>query len=733
MTTPVPSPAPTTTPVTPFVPSVTGQALSRVDARRKVTGAALYSGEQRFEGLLHGVIVNSTVARGTVTGVDAERALAHPGVRQVLSDFSGLTLAHRVDQLVFYGQPVAIVIADTLEAATHGASLVTVSYDRQDAVTDYDDPRLTTTTAPNNPDYRRGDPDGTFRAAPVRIDLDLTVSRENHNPIELPTTVAQWDGGRLTLWSKSQWVQGSMRTVASAFGVPVADVRVLCEFVGGGFGQVIRTYDHVVLAALAARETGRPVKVVLTRRQCYYGTGYRPASRQRLALGSNASGRISSLIYEARTETSRYEAYVEGLTDLPKFLYGIPNTSAVYRLTAIDTQSPSSMRGPGVVTSAFALETAMDALAHEVGVDPVELRLRNEPTRDEVLGLPFSTRKLRECYTLGARRFGWSRRSAEPRSRTDGDLLIGMGMATACYHNNRRDVGSRARVDADGTATVFTATSDMGVGTTTSVMQVAADALGLPARSVTFRLGDSTYPTAPPHAGATTMASVGSAAFVTCTALKDRFIAMAVADPGSPLHGVEPERVRARDGRLETTSGPAARDTYRALLRRAGLPGLEATSTWGPGDIDTRISTYGYGAVFAEVSVDPLLGLVRLRRMFAAFDVGRVISPKLAHSQAIGGMVGGIGMALLEGTVTDHRDGRIVNASLADYLVPVNADVPELDAAFIDTDDPQADPIGVKGLGEITIVGVPAAIGNAVFNATGRRVTDLPIRPEALL
>lgn len=711
---------------------VVGQALSRVDARLKVTGAATYAAEHRLEGLLYGVIVNSTVARGRVSGIATDKARSHPGVVHVLTDFSSLRLAHSVTELAFYGQPIAVVVATTAEAAAHGASLVEATYDRQPALTDFDDPRAASVAAPSNPDYSRGDPDAAFGSADTKVDLEFTISRENHNPIELPSTIARWEGGKLTLWDKSQWVQGAARSVAGALGIPERDVRVHCEYVGGGFGSAIRAYDHVVLAAFAARRAGRPVKVVLSRRQFYYGTGYRPASRQRLALGAGTSGRIESLVYEVRTETSRYEKYEEGLTDLPKFLYGVPHTRTRYRLTAIDTQSPTSMRGPGVVSSAFALETAMDQLAHDLGIDPVELRLRNEPTRDEATRLPFSTRRLRECYALGARRFGWSRRGGAPSGRREGDLLIGMGMATASYRNNRRQVGSRARVDADGTATVATATSDMGPGTTTSVMQVAADALGLPARQVTFRLGDSAYPLAPPHAGATTMASVGSAAHTSCTALRNKFIGMAVADPASPLYRADPATVGVRDGRLRSGEKGAS-DSYREILGRAGLPGLEVTATWGPGDTDQRISSYGYGAVFAEVSVDPLLGLVRIRRMFAAYDVGRVVSPKLAHSQAIGGMVGGIGMALLEGTVTDHRDGRIVNAGLADYLVPVNADVPELDAAFIDTEDPLADPIGVKGLGEITIVGVPAAIGNAVFNATGRRLTDLPIRLEALL
>ncbi|MFD9407056.1 xanthine dehydrogenase family protein molybdopterin-binding subunit [Streptomyces sp. NPDC059989] len=631
---------------------VAGQPFSRGDARLKVTGAATYAAEHRPEGLLYGVIVNAAAARGKVSAIATDAARAHPGVLHVLTDFSSLNLAHSVTELTFYGQPIAVVLATTAEAAAHGASLVEAAYDRRPTLTDFDDPRAMSVTAPSNPDYSRGDPDGALGSAHAKVDLEFTISRENHNPIELPSTIARWEGDKLTLWDKSQWVQGAARSVAGALGISEQDVRVHCEYVGGGFGSAIRAYDHVVLAAFAARHARRPVKVVLSRRQSYYGTGYRPASRQRLALGAGTTGRIESLIYEVRTETSRYEQYEEGLTDLPKFFYGVPHTRTRYRLTAIDTQSPASMRGPGVVSSAFALETAVDQLAHDLGIDPIELRLRNEPTRDEVTRLPFSTRRLRECYDLGARRFGWSRRAAAPGDRRDGDLLIGMGMATASYHNNRRQVGSRARV--------------------------------------------------------------------------------AVADPASPLYRADPAKITVRDGRLSTGANGAA-DSYREILGRAGLPGLEATATWGPGDTDQRISSYGYGAVFAEVSVDPLLGLVRIRRMFAAYDVGRVISPKLAHSQAIGGMVGGIGMALLEGTATDHRDGRIVNAGLADYLVPVNADVPELDAAFIDTEDPLADPIGVKGLGEITIVGVPAAIGNAVFNATGKRLTDLPIRLEALL
>jgi xanthine dehydrogenase YagR molybdenum-binding subunit len=381
----------------------------------------------------------------------------------------------------------------------------------------------------------------------------------------------------------------------------------------------------------------------------------------------------------------------------------------------------------------FALECAMDDLAHRLGLDPFELRLRNEPTVDQTNDRPFSTRRLTDCLHQGAASFGWDRRNPNPGMNRDGDHLVGMGMAVAAYHTARSQCSALARVYADGTVEVQSATSDMGPGTYTSMTQVAADALGLPMARVRFALGDSNFPPAPSHSGSRTMASVGSAVFTAANMLRDRLIRTAVTDPGSPLNGVRPDDVAVADGRMYATAAPQRAESYQDLLRRRGWPSVDSQQTWTPDDADRRYSLYAYGAVFAEVAVDALLATVRIRRIHACYDVGRVINPRLAHSQAIGGMVGGIGMALLEGTQLDHRDGRIVNANLADYLVPVNADVPALDATFLPAEDKIADPIGVKGLGELVIVGVPAAIANAVFNATGKRVTELPITLEKLL
>jgi len=437
------------------------------------------------------------------------------------------------------------------------------------------------------------------------------------------------------------------------------------------------------------------------------------------------------MAHDVKGETSRYEKFRENVIATGRMLYSMPNVRAVYEAVALDVNTPTPMRGPGYASAAFPVESAMDELAHELGIDPIELRRRNEPDDDESNALPFSTRRLRECYTVGAREFGWHRRDPKPRSTVDGDWLIGMGMAAGAYHTGRSASQASVRVSADGTALVQSAASDMGPGTYTSMTQVAADALGLTIRNVDFRLGDSLMPPAPVHGGSQTMASVGSAVQDGCDQLRRQAITLAVEDEDSPLYGVDADEVVVRAGRLYVRDTPARGETYRRLLTRNNRSHLETLGSYAPGQ--SRFSMYAYAATFAEVAVDARLGLVRVRRMLGVYDAGRIISPKLADSQALGGMVGGIGTALLKHTVTDHRDGRIANANLADYLVPVNADVPELRAIYLDGEDTEADPIGVKGLGEVVHVGVAPAIANAVFHATDRRVRDLPITAEATL
>ncbi|GGS39430.1 xanthine dehydrogenase family protein molybdopterin-binding subunit [Streptomyces griseoviridis] len=722
-----------------------GAPLSRVDGRLKVTGQARYAAEHDVEGTVHAVIVDASIGRGRITAIDLHKAEAQPGVLRVIHHGNAPRLPYKEnkasnnppgarlrvfqdDKVRFHGQPVAVVVATSLEAAQHAASLVDVEYDAEQPTTELGQGK------PDKPTtYARGDVDAGLRTADVRLDLTYRLARNHHNAMEPHATIARWNGNHLTVWDKTQWIVGTQTELSTVFDVPLKSVRVISPFVGGGFGSGLRCWPHTVVAALAARVTRRPVKLVLSRKQQYFATGFRPEYEYRLRLGSDRRGRLTAMAHEMDHETSSYETFSEGVLDPGRMLYSTPNVSQAYRTVPLDVNTPIWMRGPGPATASYVIESALDELADRLGVDPIELRRRNEPDEDESSGLPWSTRRLRECCTVGAREFGWDRRSPEPRSRREGDWLIGMGMAAGVYHTARMPAEARVRLDADGTAVVETAASDMGPGTYTSQTQVAADALGLTIRTVTLKLGDSLYPQTPPHGGSMTMASVGSAVLDGCNKVRQQAVELAVADEDSPLYGVNADDVVVRGGRLHVQGDPARGETYRRLLARNDRTHIEADGSYAGAPATERHSLHAYNATFAEVAVDATLGLVRVRRVLGVYDAGRIISPELAESQAFGGMVGGIGQALLEHTVTDHRDGRIVNADLADYLLPVNADVPDLRAIYLDGEDREADPLGVKGLGEVVMVGVAPAIANAVFNATGRRNRRLPITAESLL
>jgi len=708
-----------------------GRPLPRVDGRLKVTGAATYAAEADVPGLAYAVQVVSTIAHGRIAALDASEAEAAPGVLAVLTHLNAPTLPYlehwslidpavgerlhvlQDDRVRFNGQPVVVVVAETVEQAEHAATLVRVSYAEEPA--DLDLPaRLDQAITPEAglpagsshlADYQRGDPDGALAAADARVDHEYWIARENHNPMEPHATVARWDGERLTLWDKNQWVTNARDEIAAVFGMPADNVQVISPFIGGAFGTTLRTWPHVTLAALAARQVGRPVKLVLSRRQMFAGTGCRAETWQRVALGATRDGRLTSIVHEATAETSTYEQHTESTLSATRFLHASPNVRTGYRLVPLHVHTPNHMRAPGEASGVFALECALDELAHEIGLDPVELRLRNEPEQDDEWGLPFSSRSTRECYRVGAERFGWSARHPRPRSMRDGHWLIGWGMATATYPTLRAPASARARLLADGSAVVEAAASDMGPGTYTSLTQVASEALGLPPERVRVVIGDSRLPTTPVHGGSMTMASVGSAVQAAC--------------------------LEARARLLEFTAEP--NESYQRILARAGVDAIEAEATSGPGDQGARFSMHAFGAVFAEVAVDANLGQTRVRRLVGAYGAGRIVNPTLARSQAIGGMVGGIGMALMEHTVIDRQNGHVLSANLAEYLVPVNADIRQLDAIFVEETDPHVNPLGVKGLGEISLVGVAPAIANAVFHATGQRIRTLPITPDMLL
>jgi xanthine dehydrogenase YagR molybdenum-binding subunit len=705
-----------------------GQPVSRVDGRQKVTGAATYAAEFDQPGQAYGVIVRSTVANGRIASMDSTAAQRASGVLAVLTHRNAPRLAYRPhkglpdpatgerlhvlqdDRVNHQGQPIALVIAETLEQANHAATLVRVTYADEAGITDISrvvpiEPTQQKTdqgeTRP--PQTRRGDPERALTTAEVKVEHTYVIPRENHNPIEMHATIAAWDGDRLTLWDKTQWVHNTADEIAAVFSIPEENIRVISPFVGGAFGSGLRTWPHVTLAALGARVTGRPVKVMLSRREMYYAVGYRPHTVQRVALGASRDGRLTAILHEGYQETSRYEEFSEALLNASRLLHSCPNVDTRHRLAPMNVHTPTYMRAPGEASGIFALESAMDELAVALNFDPVELRLRNEPEMDEFKKLPFSSRSTRECYRSAAERFGWNRRSPEPRSMRDGRWLIGWGMATATYPMNYAPATAMARLLPDGTAEVMSASSDMGPGTWTSMTQVAAEALGLPIERVKFTLGDTRLPRAPIHGGSMTMASVGSAVQAACRKVREDAI--------------------ARGG---------ANDLVDAM-RRIAQP-IEAMADVKPGDESRRFSMHAFGAVFVEVAVDPDLGETRVRRIVGAYGAGRIVNPKTSRSQCVGGMIGGIGMALMEHSVVDARNGRIPNANFAEYAVPVHADAPPLmDVIFVEEHDPHVNPLGVKGVGEIAMVGVAPAIANAIFHATGKRIRELPITPDKLL
>jgi len=728
-----------------------GDPLDRVDGRAKVTGRARYAAEMPLAGLVHAVMIESTVANGTILEIDTAAAQRQPGVLRVLTyenapkaeqhKKNGMTernLALLQDRLVRYDrQPVALVIADTFERATDAATLVRVRYDaappvlRIEHATGY---HPTHSHGEEPSVYARGDVDGAFAAAPVKLDNVYSTPVEHHNPMEPHATIAQWDGDYLTVYDATQGVFSTRSRLADAFGLPQSNVRVICPFVGGGFGSKGSTWSHTVLAAMAARAVARPVKLVVTRPQMFGSVGYRPQTIQRIALGAGHDGKLVSVLHEVRSQTSTFDEFVEPSAELTKMLYDAPNVRTINTLVQLNLGTPTFMRAPGESSGSFALESAMDELAYAINLDPIELRLRNYAETDLSTSLPFSSKSLRECYRLGAEKFGWAARSSQPRSMRADGLLVGMGFATATYPTNRSAASALVRVAADGSAHVFAGTQDLGTGAYTVFTQVAADALGIPVAQIRFELGDTNFPKGPNSGGSQTTASVGSAVNAACLAAREKLAALAAADAASPLFGRSIDAIAARDGRLFLRDDPAAGETIAAILGRHPAGEVEGRADAAPGDEKKTYSMHAFGAQFAEVRVDPDLGTVRIAKMVGAFASGRILNAKIARSQYLGGMVWGIGMATHEITRTDMRSGRIMNANLAEYLVPVNADIPPaFEAYIVPEEDAHVNPIGVKGIGEIGIVGAAAAIANAVYHATGKRVRDLPIQPEKLV
>ena len=723
-----------------------GKETTRVDGIAKVTGKAKYTAEFQVPHVAYGFIVQSTVTKGRITAINTREAEQAAGVVRVFTHLNAGRLGKAAaaggppqwswplqsDRVFFNGQPIALVVAETYEQARHAARLVKVSYQAESHTTDLEAVLGRAEPSPQNTPAR-GDPAGALQAAAVKVASEYRIPIEHHNPMEPHAAIAFWEGNQLTIFDKTQNVYGVQKHLAEGLGVPAENIRVVSPFVGGAFGSSLKPNYYPSLTAMAARELKRPVKVVLTRAQMFTGHGYRPQTIQKVALGADRGGKLQAIVHEAFHNTSSFEPFSDNTTGFLKQVYACPNLHAPLKIAATDLATPTWMRAPGAVSGMFALESAMDELAYALKIDPLQLRLINYAEVDPESGKPFSSKALRECYRLGAEKFGWKNRNPEPRSMRDGKLLVGWGMASSVWGAMQMPASARVTYRADGTASVTSATSDIGPGTYTVMTMIAAEFLGLPLDRVKFELGDTRQPQAPAQGGSWTTSSVGSAVRGAALTITAKLLDLANQDDASPLRGVAVADVEMLDGRLRARSNPSRAVDIADVMRRTGTEEITEVHNSTPSPEREKYASLAHGAQFVEVKVDPELGTIRVSRVVEITACGKILNPLASHSQEIGGVVWGIGMALEEATDVDHRTGRIMNASLQHYHVPVNADIHSIETIFVEEDDTIVNPLGVKGMGELGMVGIPAAIANAVYHATGKRIRDLPITPEKLL
>jgi len=729
--------------MTPIGMTTIGDPLPRVDGPAKVTGTAKFAAEFAVPGLTYASLVMSTIPSGRVSRMRTAEAERAPGVLAVITPSNAIRLPApekrltllQDDKVYYQNQPIAIVVAESLEQARYGASLVQPQYEHSPAKLDFmaGFPDSYPGTHNNEPgDQSWGDVDAGLQAADVRVDRTYTTPIHHHSPMEPHATIAQWDADRLRLYDATQHITGVQESAAKLFAIPKENVHVTCLFTGGGFGCKGQVWSHVMLTALAAKQVKRPVKLALDRPQMFGPIGARPCTHQQVTLGATSDGKLTAIQHVVHTHTSLLEDYLESAAFPTRVMYACRNISTTSRLVPLNVGTPTYTRAPGVATGTFAIEVAMDELAYAVKMDPLQLRLANYAENDPHSGKPFTEKHLRECYARASAQFGWSKRNHEPRSMRDGHELIGWGMATETYPAKNLPASAMVRFQPNGRVLVACGTQEIGTGNYTIMTQVAADVLRIPANRIDARLGDTNLPEGPISAGSMSTASVTPAVKAAAEQARQKLIELAIADGGSPLHGATAGDVDFQDGNVVLKGQAAKSESFVALLKRNGNRPVEATASTKP-LLDPKTPCHSFGAIFAEVRVDEDLGTARVKRVVACYDVGRIINRQTARSQFIGGIVWGISLALLEETHVDWRYGRIVNANLADYHVPVNADIPNIDVSAIDIPDYQLDTLGARGVGEIGITGTGAAVANAIFHATGKRVRDLPITADKLI
>ncbi|MDL2404230.1 xanthine dehydrogenase family protein molybdopterin-binding subunit [Rhizobium calliandrae] len=746
-----------------------GGRLTRLDGTAKIKGEADYAVEHDLEGLTHAVMVQSTIASGRINRIDTSAAERAPGVLLVLTADNQMALNSATTwmdtpgpegpyqpllrEITFSGQHVAAVVAETFEQATAAAALIKVTYEEMPAIFSLEDPKGGEGFPIDLMTKEWGDAAAALAAAPVKIEAEYKTPREYNVPIEPHGLIAKWDDDRLTVWEPSQWIDGMARTYAEWFGIAFENVRMISPYIGGGFGSKAFALPHGAVGIMAAKMLGRPVKLVVTRPQTFTAFGGRPGTRQTIALGATEDGQLLSIVHNSANETSMDGMAVEPLGVVTALMYATPNLSSRQNVVRVNTVTPGALRAPGENPSAWGIESAIDELAYELNMDPLEIRLKNYAERDQEADKPWSTRQLRQAFDAGAKTFGWAKRSHAPRSMRDGKHLIGWGVGAGTYPVRRTPGEALVRILADGSAEVASSGIDMGQGTYTILAQTAAETLGIPVEQIRVKLGDSALPRAPVAGGSQLANLMTGAVYKAAIAARDELVGLAINDPNSPFRDLQANTLTISQGRILPPREGGEGIAIAELLRQIGRDKIEVLRNTLPEDkqskadhyrnfstiatmqspTDGDYSLHSWCAHFIEVRVDEDFGTVRVSRVVSALDSGRLYNPKLVESQWKGGIIMGIGQALLEEGIVDHRYARVINNNLGDYLVPTHADIPDIEVISVGIPDPHASVLGGKAVGELAIVGVAPAIANAVFHATGKRIRELPISLEKLL
>lgn len=725
----------------------------RVDGADKVTGKAKYAAEHSLPNMVYAVFVTSTIAKGSIKNLDTSKALSMPGVLDVIYygncpsipgyitnaaerpknviEWRGHKVLHD-NKVRFFGQPIALIVADSFENANAAVRFVNAEYELETFETNFDKARLDPANLKATSNYKRG-VEKKYKEAFAFVEAEYNIPVEVHSAMELFATIAHWEGeDKVTLYDKTQGPKSTQFTVSRTFGIPDKNVKVIAENVGGAFGSALRSWANVPAACIAAKKLNRPVKLVLTRPQMFSLVGYRPQSWQKIGIGADASGNFLGISHEAISNTSRYEDFREGIVDVSKFLYACENVDTKYNLLPLDLSTPVWMRGPGEATGCFALESAIDELAYKLKMDPIDLRLKNFTNINPENKLPFSDINLKDCYAYGKEKIGWKNRPTIPGTLKENGWLIGYGMAVGVFGAGKGSASVRIVLSNEGQLLLECAVSDMGPGTTTAMTKIAAETMQMPIQKIKFKLGDSDLPPGPSQGGSGTTSTVGSAVDLACKTLQQKLKEFAIQS--APLFaGLNADGLEVKNEMVISKSDANLKMDIVSVLKLAKQDKIDLTITSnGKTAAQLKFTSNSFSAHFVKLGVNAKDGSIKIFQVVTTGDAGKIISPKTARSQMLGGVVGGIGMALTEKLEIDHRTGQIINASFGGYHVPVHSQIPPTDIWFVNKPDPNINDIGAKGIGEIALIGFAAAIANAVYNATGKRVRDLPITPEKL-